>query len=275
MTYEGHFQTADGLDFFERRWDGEAAKGNLVLLHGYGEHCTRYAHVAAALNAAGITVHAYDQRGFGRSPGKRGYIASFDQLLGDLDAFLEHVRPRFEGRPWFMMGHSMGGMALAAYAQTRQLDARGLIFSSPFLGFNEEVPRLLLTLADILGTIAPWLPVGDVDNTYLSRDPAVVEAANNDPLSYHGRVHARSGAQFNAAIRRIHDGFSSITAPVLIVHGEDDRLVPPQGSLLLHEGCSSSDKTLKIYEGGYHELWNDLDKDTMIADVRDWIAARL
>jgi len=276
MDHEAYFKSHDDADFFERRWapDGDV-RANLVLVHGYGEHCTRYAAAAHALNRSGITVHTYDQRGFGRSPGKRAYIDDFDALLADLDTYLAHIGPLLEGKPWFMMGHSMGGLVLAAYAETRDIGARGLVFSSPFLAFSDDVPKFLLALANILGKVTPWVPVGGVDNSRLSRDPKAVEAADNDPLSYHGRVLARTGAQFNAAITRTRAAFQAITAPAYIIHGSDDGIVPPEGSRLLHAQCRSEDKTLKIYDGGYHELWNDLIKDEVIAGIADWITARL
>ena len=287
MNYEGSFKSRDGLDFYERRWEPQGtARAELVLLHGFGEHCSRYAHVGEAFNRAGIAVHTYDQRGFGHSPGKRGYVHDFDVLLKDLDTYLEHVRPRLEGKTWFFMGHSMGGLLLARYAETRNPEAasdrpaadvtaaRGLVFSSPFLAFTDDVPAILWSLAGILGTITPWLPVRGVDNTGLSRDPKVIEAASNDPLSFNGRVRARTGAQFQAAITKARAHFKAVTSPVYIIHGADDKIVPSAGSRLLYERCRSQDKTFKIYEGGYHELWNDLEKDVVLAEIVDWIAAR-
>lgn len=276
MNYEGRFKSHDGLEFYERRWEaGGEARTNLVLIHGYGEHCSRYAHVADALNNKGITVHTYDQRAFGNSPGKRAYIHDFDIYLEDLDTYLDHIRSLLEGKPWFFMGHSFGGLVLASYVETRNVDARGLAFSSPFLAFSDDVPKFLLSLAGVLGALTPWLPVSAVDTTGLSRDPKVVEAADNDPLSYHGSVRARTGAQFNIAIKKAQAGFKAITAPVYIIHGADDKIVPPAGSRMLHEGVGSEDKTLKVYEGGYHELWNDLEKDEVIDGIGEWVLARV
>ena len=231
-------------------------------------------HVAKAFNEGGIRVHSLDQRGYGRSPGKRAYIDRFDSLLEDMDAYLELVRPRLDGKPLFLMGHSMGGLLLTRYAETRTLDARGLIFSSPFLAFNDDVPKFLLSVAGVLGRWLPWLPVGGVDNSGLSRDPAVAVAADADPLAFHGKVRARTGAQFSVAIKQAHENFAKISLPALIIHGGSDKVVSNAGTRALNEGCLSVDKTFKIYEGGYHELWNDLEKDTVIASIRDWILER-
>ena len=276
MNYEGKFKSHDGLDFYERGWvPDEPVRARVVHLHGYGEHCSRYAEMAQIFNRSGFSVHTYDQRGYGRSPGKRAYIHDFDVLLKDVDTYLDHIHPRISGLPWFFMGHSMGGLVLASYVETRKIDARGLIFSSPFLAINDDVPKFLLKIAGVLGTLTPWMPVSRVDNTCLSRDPKIVEEAGKDPLAYHGYVRARTGAQFNRAITRARGGFHRITAPVCIIHGGDDRIVPNAGSKLLHEQCGSKDKSLKIYEGGYHELWNDLDKRAVLAGICDWMAARL
>ena len=275
MSREGSFKTPDGLDLFERCWqpDGDL-RANLVLIHGYGEHSGRFDHVAGALNGIGVAVHAYDQRGFGRSPGKRGYIRRFDDLLDDLTAYLEHVRERTAHRPLFLMGHSMGGLVIALYVQARQLDARGLVFSSALLAINDEVSPVLIALANVLGVLTPWLPVADLDTTTVSRDPEVVRAYDADPLNHHGKILARTGSQLNTAIKRARTNFEAITLPVYVIHGSGDRLVPAEGSQLLHDRCRSADKTCKIYEGGYHELHNDLDKASAIAGLCDWIAER-
>lgn len=276
MEYEGHFKSADGLKFYQRGWlPSGGARAHLVLIHGYGEHCSRYAYVGEALNRGGIAVHTYDQRGFGHSPGPRAYIDNFDVLLSDLDRYVALLTPTLDNKPRFFMGHSMGGLVLARYAETRQVEARGFIFSSAFLAFSDDIPKILLKLANVLGTLTPWLPVGGVDNTGLSRDPKVVEAADQDPLAFHGKVKARTGQQFQAAIDRAHADFPLVTTPVLVIHGSADKVVSPEGSRQLYERCGSQDKTLKLYEGGYHEVWNDLDKEVLFADIIRWIAARL
>lgn len=272
MKYEGSFKTREGAELYECRWDNTAAlKANLVLIHGFGEYCGRYEETAGVFNAGGICVHSYDQRGFGRSPGRRAYINRFDTLLEDLDDYLVHIQPKLDGTPWFMMGHSMGGLVLARYAQTRTVKANGLIFSSPFLAFSEDLPKFLLTISGFLGKYLPWMPVGNVDTSRLSRDPAVVAAADVDPLSFHGRVCARTGSQFHEAILQLDAAYDRITLPVYAVHGSDDKVVSNTGSQTLYKHCASKDKFFKLYEGGYHELWNDLDKEAVLTGMRDWM----
>jgi alpha-beta hydrolase superfamily lysophospholipase len=276
MHETGHFSTKSGMSLFEQRWLPEVpVRAHVVLLHGFGDHSSRYGYVAERLNAAGIAVHAYDQRGHGGSPGRRAYIARFETLLDDLDDYLAHIGPELADAPWFFMGHSMGGMVLARYGETRQCGPRGMIFSSPFLGMNPDVSPLLLKLASILSVIAPWLPVGQVDNTGLSRDLEMVQAADTDPLTFHGRVAARTGAEFHRIIQLADREYEKINMPALVFHGSQDRVVPPSGSQKLYDGLGSADKTLKFYEGGFHELWNDLCKKEVLDDILNWVEKRL
>jgi acylglycerol lipase len=271
----GTFTAPDGAAFWERRWEPAGdTKAHLVLIHGYGEHCSRYEEVARAMNDAGIAVHTYDQRGFGRSPGKRGYIKDIEALVADLGAFVAHVQPRFEDKPVFFMGHSMGGQVLAYFYITRKPAARGLIFSSPFLAFTDDVPKALLAVSGVVGRLLPWMPVDKLKLGAVSRDPAAVQAAENDPLSHHGFIHARTGAQFKRAIEYVHANMAAIDAPFLALHGTDDQLVAPAGTRVLYEKACAEDKTLEIVEGGYHELWNDLEKERIITLMTGWISAR-
>ncbi|HOH49540.1 MAG TPA: lysophospholipase [Candidatus Hydrogenedentes bacterium] len=275
MHSENAFKTGDGMELYAQQWVPESGiRARLVLVHGFGDHSSRYAHVAAHFNRAGIAVHAYDQRGHGKSPGRRAYVSRFDDLLADLDAFLAWSGDSLAGAPLFLMGHSMGGMVLTRYAQTRAIGAAGLVFSSPFLGFTDDVPQILLKLAGILSAVFPGLPVGGVDNRGLSRLPDVVAAADADPLTFHGRVAARTGAQFYATIQAAEKDYGAISLPSLVLHGEADRVVPCAGGVRLFEGMGSGDKTLRLFPGGYHELWNDTDQEAFLREVTGWICAR-
>lgn len=273
MIKEGWFNIK-GEKFYRRTWISDEAEkiANIVLIHGYGEHCARYDYMAEQINKRGINIFSYDQRGFGKSPGKRAWINRFDELLDDLDIFLDTIKEELKDIPTFLMGHSMGGMVLARFAETRtDYKAKGLIFSSPFLGINSDVPEFLLKLSGILATILPWLPVSKVDNTGLSKDTEVVKKADEDPLCYHGSVKAHTGYVFTQTIKEIHDNFKSIDLPVIIFHGKKDRVVPVEGSIALYDGISSKDKALHLFENGYHELWNDYEKDEFIEKLCAWV----
>jgi acylglycerol lipase len=275
MATEGRFQSRDGLDFFEIAWVPEAAlRGHVVLVHGYAEHCKRYAHVARHLNALGFAVHSYDQRGHGQSPGKRGFIGSFDVLLGDLDTYLAHIQARLAGAPVFLMGHSMGGLVSTRFVQTRTVPFRGLVVSSPLLAIGDVSP-VLIALAGLLGKLTPTLPVLALDAKAISRDTREVAAYESDPLVYHGKILARTGAELNAAIKAAQAAFAAITLPLLAFHGTADQLAPVAGSRLLHAGAASKDKSLREYDGGYHELLNEAEREVVLTALGDWLLARL
>lgn len=274
MGETGFFKNQQGLNFLERRWDppGEV-RGHVVIIHGFGEHSGRYQHIADFLNEEGFAVHAYDHRYHGQSPGKRGYIQSFTNLLNDLDNYLDHIRPRFNDLPVVFLGHSMGGLVLSLYAETRTLDVDGLVFSSTLMQTPPDVSPLLLALAPYLSRIIPWAPAADLDPNFLSRDKQVVRAYEQDPLVYHGRIKVRTGSQINQSIQRAREKLHLISLPAYVIHGTDDGLAPCDGSRYLYEQLGAEDKTLKIYEGGYHELFNDLEKTQVLDALRDWIVA--
>lgn len=277
MIRENYFEIK-GERFYRRTWipDANNIIANLVLIHGYGEHCSRYDNFCNRMNSFGIQVFSYDQRGFGRSPGKRGWINNFDELLSDLDSFIALLSDELKARSSFIMGHSMGGMVVARYAETREaLPFKGLIFSSPFLAINEEVPKFLVKISGFIAKVLPFLPVSKVDNTGLSKDPKVVKQADEDPLCYHKSVKAWTGNIFIEVINQINADMKKIFLPVIILHGKKDKIVPYSGSMSLYQNISSKDKTLELFEEGYHELWNDYEKEEFIDKVSKWIIERI
>lgn len=266
-----------GEKFYRRTWIPENTNivANLLLIHGYGEHCARYDHLCGELNSYGIRVFSYDQRGFGRSPGKRAWINNFEDLLSDLECFISLVSSELNSKPTFVMGHSMGGMVLARYVETRDnLPFKGLIFSSPFLAVNEDVPKFLISISGVIARLLPFLPVSKVDNTGLSKDPEVVRKADEDPLCYHKSVKAWTGNVFLEVIRQIREEMNKISLPLIIFHGKKDRIVPYMGSVTLYQNVSSKDKTLELFEKGYHELWNDYEKKEFIRKIVEWMKER-
>lgn len=268
------FRAADGVELNGHHWPTPSQpKANVVIVHGYGHHGGSFAEVGEHLNKEGYGVFAFDQRGHGRSPGKRGYIASFDNWVNDTHAFLAHIASQTAGAPLILMGHSLGCLALGLYTMRHKPPARGLIFSSGLLKIPDNVPQSLQKLATILSALTPWLPVQKVDVTATSRDPKAVQALRDDPLRYGGMMQARSGAEVAKAIAEFRAGMNVIDLPVLIMHGTKDRLTDCQGSRDLHAAAKSADKTLCIFDRAYHELYNDLDKDRWFTQVLTWLEA--
>ena len=276
MTNTGSFTATGGLRLYTRAWlPSNTPAAHVILIHGYGDHCGRYERFAHALNDASLAVHSYDQRGFGLSQGKRAYVGCFDDLLADLDRFLQVVEPDIHGKPVFMLGQSFGGLITVRYAETRQPGFSGLVLCSPFLGISETIPKPLLQLGKYIAKVAPWMPVSKVEAKGLSRRPEVVAAADQDPLGYHGTVRARTGAEMQKAVEDAFNDISRLSLPLYIVHGDADSIVPLSGSQRLYAQCASTDKTLRVFPGGYHELWQDLDEETMITGVCKWLRQRL
>jgi len=271
-----HFKTRDGIDLHTRQWAPETLpKGAVALVHGYADHGARYAWVASHLTRAGFVVAALDLRGHGASPGERAFIASFDQLVDDAAGYAEAVRGQFVGIPLYVMGHSMGGLVVALYAATRKPAVNGIILSSPLLKVSDDVSPFLQRISGVVGALLPHLAVLPLDTGAISRDPEAVRHYVEDPLVYHGRIMARTGAEMTRAANRIQSCMEDVTLPWLALHGTGDRLCDVNGSRQLHARSRSNDKTLKLFDGGYHELFNDLERDAFIAEILSWLDKHL
>lgn len=273
---ETSFQTADNHRLHAQSWTPEAgSKAALVIVHGLGEHSSRYAHVAERLGQIGVETHTWDHRGHGRSPGTRAFVNRFDEYLADLDRFLETLKAQAPGKPVFVLGHSMGGAIAALWAITRQPKIAGLILSSAALKIGDDFPPLLVSIAGVVSAVAPQLPTSKIKTELISRDPEVVKRAANDPLSYYGGTLARTGAEILRAMTLIQQGAGRITVPTLLFHGTADKITNPDGSKLIHSRLTVPDKTLTMYQDSFHETMNDLDKDRVLNDLSNWIAARM
>lgn len=264
----------DRTPLFTRRWapDGEAARAAVALAHGYAEHCGRYAPMAEALAAHGIALHTYDQRGFGHSGGPTAFVHAFDEYVADFHCFVKDVRRRTEGL-LFLMGHSMGGAVAALYCLDHGARPAGLILSSPMLRL--PTPRALQEGSLLTSRVAPALPTIHLERGAISRDSAVVDEALRDPLNYTGRIKAGTGAAMIRATRRIEAQMERLTVPFLVFHGTGDRLTDPAGSRALYRRARSTDKTLTLYEGFYHETFNDPGGERILEDLAAWLSERI
>ncbi|MBF6601225.1 MAG: lysophospholipase [Dehalococcoidia bacterium] len=270
---EDAFTSDDGLRIFTRTWLPAAApKAAVAVVHGYAEHSGRYASVGEALAARGYAVHALDLRGHGRSDGPRALVRSFERYLADLRLFLDRVRAGNGGRPLFLLGHSMGGTIVALASVAGRPPVEGILLSGPATAHN--APRVFERLLDVIARIAPRLPLTKLSAGGVSRDPEVVRRYEADPLVYHGRIRAALLASMLRAARRIDDGIAGMTLPALFMHGTGDALTSPDGSRDLYERAGSADKTLKLYDGLYHEILNEPERDAVITDIVEWLDAR-
>lgn len=279
---EDTFTAPDGLELHEHRWlPPSPAAAAVAVVHGINEHAGRYARLAEALNRCGCAVYAMDLRGHGRSAGPRAMIYSFKQYLADLDVLLARVAERERQKPLFLFGHSMGGTIAARYVVTRWgrlatcPTIRGLILSAPAVRIGANVFPVLRHLAGVVGLLLPRLRLVRLGCRYISRDPQVVEDFKNDPLVFHGRLPVRTGAEIFHAARRVEAEAERLTPPLLILHGTADAACDVEGSRVLHLRAGSRDKTLHLYEGLYHEVLSEPEREQVLADLLGWMERRM
>jgi alpha-beta hydrolase superfamily lysophospholipase len=272
---EGTFTGAAGGSVYWQSWQPAETKAVVVLSHGLAEHSGRYAHVAERLADAGYALYAVDHWGHGRSDGTRANLERIAHVTADLDTLLARAREEHPGVPAFILGHSMGGLIALDFLVTRgESGLRGAVLSGSAVDLSAANP-VQRRLAGVLSQLLPNLGAATLDSKAVSRDPAVVEDYEQDPLNYHGKVRARTGAEMLLAVDRVVAGLGSLTLPVLVMHGEKDRLVPVAGSRLVAERIGSADKTLTVYDGLYHEIFNEPERDAVLEDVVTWLDKHL
>jgi alpha-beta hydrolase superfamily lysophospholipase len=250
----------------------------MVIAHGLGEHSGRYAHVIDRMTKLGISVWALDHRGHGKSEGNRGHILSFDEYIFDLKQMVTIAR---EGMPTgaklFLMGHSMGGCMALFFAQIHPKMINGVIASSPGLRPSMKVPAVKSAMGKCLSSIWPKFSFNtELESSHLSHDPAVVKAYDNDPL-VHRTVSARWFTEFMAAMANTTHGAKNMNIPILMQVAGDDRLVNPLTAQQFFENIASKDKVLYLYEGLFHEIYNESDdkRRKVLNDLENWLACRV
>lgn len=262
--------STDGLPLLGRCWESEGEPRAVVcLVHGLGEHCGRYGHVAAALNAQGYAVLACDQRGHGRSGGQRGVIPSYDALMDDIGLLLAQAGQRFPGKPRFLYGHSLGGNEVLNYALRRRPNLAGVIATSPGLRTAFKPPAMQLAVGRLMNRLWPafTLPNG-LELAALSRDPAVITAYETDPLN-HDRLSARLGVSLLEAGEWAIAHAAEFPVPLLLMHGTADRLTSHEASQAFASKAPTC--TLKLWEGLYHETHNEPEKEAVLGFMLDWV----
>ena len=269
-TVEG----ASGMQIFFRSWRPvQIARAIVVIVPGFNAHSGYYGWVAGRCVADGLSVYAVDLRGRGQSDGERFYVDSFEDYVHDVEAMMTVVQSREPGVPVFMLGHSAGGVVACLYTLDHPGELAGLICES----FAHELPAPAFALAVFKGLshLAPHAHILHLPNERFSRDPAAVEIMNNDPLIAHETQPTRTMAAMVLADERLKKEFASITLPVLILHGTLDQNTRPSGSQHFYDTAGSADKTLKFYEGGFHDLLNDVNKEQVMLDIRQWVDSHL
>ncbi len=274
----GTLTSADGVKIFYRQYPAESERARMVIAHGLGEHSGRYENIVERMLPKGISVWVPDHRGHGQSGGKRGHVLKFSQYLSDLRLTVELAgEDRPEGMQCFLLGHSLGGLIALYFAQQFPGLIDGLIASSPALGVAIEIPGVKRILGSFMSYIWPGMTMGnELDAGKISHDPKVVSAYKTDPL-VHDRVSARFFTEFLAAMETVRAQASSLKVPILLQVAGDDYLVNARSSVQFFGKLDIEDKTLQVYDGRYHEIYNEGEnlRRQVLIDLEDWLETHL
>lgn len=273
---EGDFKGVRKMNIYYQGWlPDEQAKAVLLIIHGLGEHCGRYMNVVNHFVPLGYAVYGLDHIGHGKSEGEREVVQRFTDFTDTLAIYYQMIQDWQPGKPIFLFGHSMGGAIVSYYLLDHQDDFDGAIISAPAVKVGDSVPPATIVMGKVLSKIAPKMGVMALDVNGISRDPEVVEAYVNDPLVFHGKTPARLAAELLSAMQRITAEAAQIALPILVIQGSKDVLVDPTGAQMLCDKACSTDKTLKVYDGLCHEVLNEPERDQVLADIEDWLAAHM
>ena len=269
---DGKFTGRNNFNLYWQAWlpDGVPV-AVLVVVHGIAEHSGRYSNLVNYFVPKGYAVYSFDLRGHGKSEGIRSYVERFSYYLDDLKIFYNIVREENQNAKIFLVGHSMGSTIAIAYAIEHQSEMNGLIVSGTTLKAGASINQLTILMAKILSILAPKMGVSALDANLISRDKAVVDAYVHDPLNYTGKLRARWGTELLKTMIRLQSKISELSLPILIMQGSADRISDPSSSTMLFDGVKSKDKSLKLYEGFYHEIFNDPERQQVFLDMETWL----
>jgi acylglycerol lipase len=270
---ESWFRGKGNTRLYRQNWlPDRDIRAVVLVVHGLFDHSGRYRNLVEYLVPRGFAVSSFDQRGHGKSDGLRGYVNRFGDFLDDLDAFRQAVGHEYADKPLFLFGHSAGGLIVIAYVAGHQEGVAGCILSAPTTQPGSSVTRTSIVVARLLSALVPKMGVARLDASGISRDQKVVDDYLRDPLVYGGKIRARLGAELIDTMEKsLPAKMAEIELPILTMHGSADRLSNTTGSSLLHQSVKSKDKTLKYYEGFYHEILNEPGRDQVLADIGLWL----
>ncbi len=266
---EFKLKTADGLELWADKNLVDHPRAVIVLVHGLCEHAGRYDHVVSALNGFACSVYRFDNRGHGRSGGQRGYVEDYNQYVDDAELMAAHAKKENPGKALFMLGHSMGGFITAYYGVKYPGRLSGQILS----GAAVIVPPLMKDLEGFDYNAVALAPIANTLMDLVCRDPQVVQAYKDDPLVLKEFTTKLMGEVLLTGAKELMRRMNEYSYPCLILHGGADQIVPADASRYFYDHIASKDKTLKVYDGLYHEILNEPEKETVLQDIRRWIEA--
>ncbi len=260
-------------NFYGQYWHSENTKAVVVLVHGMGEHSSRYKHVAEKLVSEHFAVVTFDHFGHGKTAGKRGHNPNFKAVLESIATVIEKATKLFPQKPIFLYGHSMGGNAAINFVLRKKHSLKGIVATSPFLKLAFQPPKWKLFAAKVLQKIIPSITMkNDLDANHISREKEEVEKYKNDPLN-HDKISPNFSIAFIESGKWAIENAHLLKIPILILHGTADKITDPKASIEFSK--KSKNATHKLYENGYHELHNDLCKEELQVDIVNWLNSQL
>jgi acylglycerol lipase len=273
---EGNFRGVRNMNMYYQAWLPKGkVKAVLLITHGLGEHSGRYGNVVNHFVPLGYAVYAYDLIGHGKSEGAREMIKRFEDFSETLTMYCDMVKGWQKGKAIFLLGHSLGGLTAAYYLLDHQAKFQGAIISAPLIKAAENVSPATIIMGRILSVLAPAAGLLPLDPIGVSKDPEVVKAYVNDPLVHHGKIPARMAAEMLKAMIRVTAEGGKITLPFIALQGSEDKLVDPGSAQMLFDKAKSKDKTIKVYQGLHHEVFNEPERARVLKDVETWLAAHV
>jgi alpha-beta hydrolase superfamily lysophospholipase len=257
--------------FYQGYLPTESPIGVLLIIHGLAEHIGRYMNIVDYFVPRGYAIYGFDQRGHGQSEGMRGYVERFSYYIDDTKAFFDIVRGEHPSKSFFILGHSVGGLIATTYSLNYPNELDGLILSGATIKPGESLSPVKIMLARLFSKVIPKVGIDVIDASAISQDQAVVKEYINDPLVYRGKISSRLGAELIKAMQVLTNHISNIQLPILIMSGSVDRLSNPEGSRFLYNRISSIDKTIKFYDGFYHEIFNEPRRNQVFNDMENWL----
>ncbi|QQR80115.1 MAG: lysophospholipase [Deltaproteobacteria bacterium] len=272
----GHFNSHEGTPLYFQSWTPEVNKNNLkktvlIFIHGMAEHSGRYQYPVEYFTSKGYIVYAMDLRGHGKSHGRRAYAESMEELVEDARTFVNHVKSCEGNKKFFLVGHSFGGQIVLNYTSHYPDDVDGVLVSSPNLRLKLPVHFLKRVMAPVLSRVFPRLALGnDLDPSLVSHDPHVVKNYDKDPHVLR-KITAKLGDIVLENYLTVMDLAKKYKAPIFMMHAGDDLICCPTGTQDFFDKIPHKKKSLKIYKGLYHEIFNELDRETVFRDMEAWI----
>lgn len=276
-----YFTNKTGRKIACRYWkprDEVNAKALVFINHGAGEHSGWYAKIAEPLADLECLVCAHDHVGHGMSEGDRVHVEKIEDYVDDLRQHMDMMCNKHPNLPVFVIGHSMGGTISLSFGFQSPNLVKGMVLIGPAVIPNPETSTLVKrAMAKFVAYVVPQFQVGRIEPKWVSRDQNIIQMYEEDPLNWHGGLKARWAVEMLRTMYNIQANVENITWPIFVLHGSEDKLCEISGSRLINEQASSSDNTLKVYPGGYHQVHNEPEGqgEEAVNDITQWIKARL